>query len=204
MYVRILLYLCAQLNQIIYTMLNILFIVGSLRRESYNRQLAKQAENLLQGKAQVTYLEFAEMPFMNQDIEFPAPAVVQRVRDEVRIADGIWIFTPEYNSSYPGLLKNLLDWLSRPLKPNDYANPTAISGKPVTVSGAAGKSACKDSIGKLMPLLEMMRTRLMSEPIMSVALTHDAWQTGVLSLSPEQLAALQQQVEAFLAFIKEE
>ena len=140
---------------------------------------------------------------MNQDIEFPAPAVVQRVRDEVRIADGIWIFTPEYNSSYPGLLKNLLDWLSRPLKPNDYANPTAISGKPVTVSGAAGKSACKDSIGKLMPLLEMMRTRLMSEPIMSVALTPDAWQTGVLSLSPEQLAALQQQVEAYLAFIKE-
>ena len=196
-------YLCAQLNQIIHTMSNILFIVGSLRRESYNRQLAKQAENLLQGKAQVTYLEFADMPFMNQDIEFPAPAVVQRVRDKVRIADGIWIFTPEYNSSYPGLLKNLLDWLSRPLKPNDYANPTAISGKPVTISGAAGKSACKDSIGKLMPLLEMMRTRLMSEPIMSVALTPNAWQTGVLYLSPEQLTALQQQVEAFLAFIKE-
>ena len=184
-------------------MQNILFIVGSLRRESYNRQLAKQAENLLQGKAQVSYLEFADMPFMNQDIEFPAPAVVQRVRDEVQNADGIWIFSPEYNSSYPGLLKNLLDWLSRPLKPNDYANPTAISGKPVTVSGAAGKSACKDSIGKLLPLLTMMRTRLMSEPIMSVALTPDAWQTGILTLSPEQLAALQQQAEAFLAFVEE-
>ena len=182
-------------------MQNILFIVGSLRRESYNRQLAKQAEELLKGKANVSYLDFADMPFMNQDIEFPAPAVVQRVRNEVQKADGIWIFTPEYNSSYPGLLKNLLDWLSRPLKPNDYANPTAISGKPVTVSGAAGKSACKDSIGKLLPLLEMMRTRVMAEPIMSVALTPEAWQTGVLTLSQEQLAALQQQAESFLAFI---
>lgn len=54
-------------------MQNILFIVGSLRRESYNRQLAKQAEELLKGKANVSYLDFADMPFMNQDIEFPAP-----------------------------------------------------------------------------------------------------------------------------------
>ena len=63
-------------------MQHILFIVGSLRRESYNRQLAKQAEQLLQGKAEVSYLDFADLPFMNQDIEFPAPAAVQRVRDE--------------------------------------------------------------------------------------------------------------------------
>ena len=182
-------------------MQHILFIVGSLRRDSYNRQLAKQAEALLADKAQVTSLDYADMPFMNQDIEFPAPAVVARVREAVQQADGIWIFTPEYNSSYPGLLKNLLDWLSRPLKPNDYANPTAISGKPVAVSGAAGKSACKDSIGKLLPLLEMMRTRLMAEPIMSVALTPEAWQSGVLTLSQEQQAALRQQAEAFLAFI---
>ena len=183
-------------------MQHILFIVGSLRRESYNRQLAKQAEQLLRGKAEVSYLDFADLPFMNQDIEFPAPAAVQRVRDEVQKADGVWIFTPEYNSSYPGLLKNLLDWLSRPLKPNDYANPTAISGKPVAVSGAAGKSGCKDSMGKLMPLLEMMRTRLMAEPCTGFALTPEAWQTGVLTLSDEQLALLKQQAEAFLAFIQ--
>jgi len=182
-------------------MQNILFIVGSLRRDSYNRQLAKQAEAVLADKVQVTYLDYADMPFMNQDIEFPAPAVVARVREAVQQVDGIWIFTPEYNSSYPGLLKNLLDWLSRPLKPNDYANPTAISGKPVAVSGAAGKSACKDSIGKLLPLLEMMRTRVMAEPIMSVALAPDAWQSGVLTLSQEQQVALRQQAEAFLAFM---
>ena len=183
-------------------MTHILFIVGSLRKDSYNRQLAKLAEHFLQGKAEVKYLEFADMPYMNQDIEFPAPVAVQRVRDEVQKSDGVWIFTPEYNSSYPGLLKNLLDWLSRPLKPNDYANPTAISGKPLTVSGAAGKSACKDSMGKLMPLLEMMRTRLMQEPITGIALTPEAWQTGILTLSDEQTASLQQQAEAFVKFVE--
>lgn len=183
-------------------MKKVLFIVGSLRRESYNRQLAGQAEKLLQGKAEVSYLDFADLPYMNQDIEFPAPAAVQRVRDEVQRADAVWIFTPEYNSSYPGLLKNLLDWLSRPLKPNDYANPTAISGKPVTVSGAAGKSACMNSIGKMLPLLEMMRTNLMQEPITGIALSPEAWQTGELSMSEDQRAALRKQAEAFLQFIE--
>lgn len=183
-------------------MKNILFIVGSLRRDSYNRQLAQIAESFLRDKAQVTWLDYAAMPFMNQDIEFPAPAEVQRVRDEMQKADAVWIFTPEYNSSYPGLLKNLLDWLSRPLKPNDYANPTAISGKPVTVSGVAGKSACMDSISKLLPLLEMMRVRLLKEPLTAVALTPEAWQTGNISLSDEQLSALRRQVETFLMFIE--
>lgn len=183
-------------------MKKVLFIVGSLRRESYNRQLAGQAEKLLQDKAEIAYLDFADLPYMNQDIEFPAPATVQRVRDAVQQADAVWIFTPEYNSSYPGLLKNLLDWLSRPLKPNDYANPTAISGKPVTVSGAAGKSACMNSIGKLLQLLEMMRTNLMQEPITGIALSPEAWQTGVLSMSEDQRAALRKQAEAFLQFIE--
>lgn len=182
-------------------MKNILFIVGSLRRESYNRQLSLVAASLLADKAQVSYLDFADLPYMNQDIEFPAPAAVARVRDAVQKADGVWLFTPEYNSSYPGLLKNLLDWLSRPLKPNDYANPTAISGKPLTVSGVAGKSACKDSIDKLLSLLEMMRVNLMKEPITGIALTPEAWQSGILNLSDEQYTALQNQAEAFHAYI---
>lgn len=184
-------------------MKQILFIVGSLRRESYNLQLARMAEALLADKAEVAYLDFADLPYMNQDIEFPAPETVARVRQAVQQADGVWIFTPEYNSSYPGLLKNLLDWLSRPLKPNDYANPTAISGKPVAVSGAAGKSACMNSIGKLLPLLEMMRVRLMNEPVTGIALAPEAWQTGVLTLSAEQQTTLQRQADAFMDFMNE-
>ena len=101
-------------------MKKVLMIVGSLRKDSFNLQLAKVAEKILKGQAEVRYLHYADLPFMNQDMEFPAPESVARVRQEVLAADGIWIFSPEYNYQIPGVLKNLLDWLSRPLAPNDW------------------------------------------------------------------------------------
>ena len=87
----------------------ILFIIGSLRKNSFNRQLAaKCREILLQKGAEVSELEYSTIPFMNQDSETPVPASINRVRTEVAAADGIWIFTPEYNFAVPGVLKNLL------------------------------------------------------------------------------------------------
>ena len=62
-------------------MKKILFIIGSLRRESFNKQLAKEAEQLLLGRATVEYLDYSDVPLMNQDIEFPAPEAVTRVRE---------------------------------------------------------------------------------------------------------------------------
>ena len=104
---------------------HIVMIVGSLRKQSFNLQLAQKAAEMMAGKAQVTFLEYADLPFMNQDIEFPTPDPVTRTRNIVLSADGIWIMTPEYNSSYPGVLKNLLDWLSRPLSNGDLKKGTA-------------------------------------------------------------------------------
>ena len=91
----------------------ILAIVGSLRKASYNRQLAEKAKELIADNAEFEILEYADIPYMNQDIEFPAPEEILRVRAQVKQADGIWFFTPEYNHSIPGVLKNLIDWLSR-------------------------------------------------------------------------------------------
>ena len=82
-------------------MKNVLFVVGSFRAKSFNRQLAREAEKLLAPRCRVDWLDFADIPFMNQDIEDPAPAAVARVREAVRAADGVWFFTPEYNFSYP-------------------------------------------------------------------------------------------------------
>ena len=95
-------------------MKKVLLIVGSLRKESFNLQLAQLAAEMLKDKTQVSILHYADLPFMNPDIEFPTPESVARVRQEVLAADGIWIFSPEYNYQIPGVLKNLLDWLSRP------------------------------------------------------------------------------------------
>ena len=123
----------------------ILMIVGSMREQSFNRQLAQKAGELLGRRAEVTYLEYSDLPYMNQDIEFPTPEAVLRVREAVDKADGIWFVTPEYNFSYPGVLKNLLDWLSRPLKPRDFQSRTSMSGKKATISGVGGKSAASGS-----------------------------------------------------------
>ena len=93
-------------------MKRILMIVGSMRKESFNKKLALLAKELISDRAEVSFLEYKDIPPMNQDIEYPAPEEIERVRREVKSADGIWFMTAEYNYSYPGVLKNLLDWLS--------------------------------------------------------------------------------------------
>ena len=179
-------------------MKKVLMIVGSLRKNSFNHQLAKQVEAMLSGKAEIRYLHYADLPFMNQDIEFPAPESVSKVRQAVQEADGIWIFSPEYNYQIPGVLKNLLDWLSRPLVPNDWERGSSVKGKPVTVSGAAGRSGAAGVRKHLSALLEIMSMRLIGGMGSGVVLDAQAFQSGTLNLSGEKLAEIRAQAEAFL------
>ena len=182
-------------------MKKVLMIVGSLRKDSFNRQLAKRVEAMLAGKAEVRFLQFADLPFMDQDIEFPAPESVARVRQAVQEADGIWIFSPEYNYQIPGVLKNLLDWLSRPLVPNDWERGSVVKGNPVTISGVAGRSGAAGVRKHLSALLEIMSMKLIGGQGSGVSLDSDAFQSGVLNLSEENLAAIRKQADAFLEAI---
>ena len=118
-------------------MKKILFVIGSLRAKSFNRQVANVAKEMIGNRAEVQELDYSDLPLLNQDIEQPELEVVARIRKAVSEADGLWFFTPEYNMSYPGHLKNLLDWMSRPVKFMDYGTPTCINGKRVAISGAA-------------------------------------------------------------------
>ncbi|MGN1404987.1 MAG: NADPH-dependent FMN reductase, partial [Erysipelotrichaceae bacterium] len=169
-------------------MAKVLFIVGSLRKESFNMQMAKEAEKFIGEKAEVSYLEYSDIPYMNQDIEFPAPLEIQRVRNEVKEADGIWIFTPEYNGNIPGVLKNLLDWLSRPLAVGDLSTPVTV-GKTVTISSAAGKSAGAGVRASLAKLLTMMRTNLIMDEGTGVSLNKESFASGTAVLTDENIEA---------------
>ena len=182
-------------------MKKVLMIVGSFRKNSFNHQLAKQVETMLDRKAEVSFLQFGDLPFMNQDLEFPAPESVARVRQAVQEADGIWIFSPEYNYQIPGVLKNLLDWLSRPLLPSDRKSRSAVKEKVVTISGAAGKSAAIGVRRNLSKLLEIMSMKLVGGLGSGVALDAEAFRSGVLKLSEENLSEIKAQVEAFLKAI---
>ena len=170
-------------------MKKILFIIGSLRAKSFNRQVANVAKEIIGSRAEVQELDYSDLPLLNQDIEQPEPVVVARIRKAVAEADGLWIFTPEYNMSYPGHLKNLLDWLSRPVKFMDYGTPTCINGKRVAISGAGGKAATADCRKKLTELLTFMKAEVLPEQV-GIAVPAEAWGTDVLVLTDEQRAEL--------------
>jgi len=180
-------------------MKKILFVIGSLRAKSFNRQVADVAKEMIGNRAEVSELDYSDLPLLNQDIEQPELEVVARIRKEVSEADGLWIFTPEYNKSYPGHLKNLLDWLSRPVKPMDYGTPTCINGKRVAVCGAGGKAATADCRAKLTELLTFIKAEVLSEQV-GIAVPAEAWGTDVLTLTDEQKAALKVLADIMITF----
>ena len=182
-------------------MKKILIIVGSLRKNSFNLQLAHRVKDILSGKAEVEFLNYAGVPFMNQDIEYPAPAPVAEVRNAVAAADGVWIFTPEYNYQIPGVLKNLLDWLSRPVEKGDRSRNSVIKGKPVTISGAAGRSGAAGARKNLSALLQAMSVNLVYGEGTGIVLDGQAWSSDVLVLSGRDMQRLEKQAEEFIRAI---
>ncbi|MBO4723260.1 MAG: NAD(P)H-dependent oxidoreductase [Muribaculaceae bacterium] len=177
--------------------MKILFVIGSLRSKSFNRQLAEEAKRIIGDRAEVVELDYSDLPLINQDIEQPEPVAVARVRKEVADADALWIFTPEYNFSYPGHVKNLLDWLSRPVIPMDYGTPTCINGKRVAVSGAGGKMATANCRAKLTELLSFIKADVVAEQT-GIAVPAEAWGTDVLTLTDEQKSQLKAQADALI------
>jgi chromate reductase len=113
--------------------IRILGIAGSLRRGSHNLSLLRAAaQSLPPGVELDIYDGLAALPHYNEDLDVePAPHEVARLRDAVASADGLLIATPEYNGTIPGVLKNAIDWASRPFPGN------ALQGKPVAVIGAS-------------------------------------------------------------------
>ena len=181
-------------------MLKILFIVGSLRKDSFNLQLAQATEKYLEGKAEVKSLNYKDEPLFNQDIEFPAPLAVISVREDVKNADAIWIFTPEYNHYFPGVLKNLLDWLSRPAGKGEG---NVLNGKPVALSGITpGMSGTALVQDHLVTLLSFLNMKIMNVPRLTIpnAMTQ-LDKNGKLTLTTSA-KFLEKQAEAFLAFVE--
>ncbi len=110
--------------------LHVLGISGSLRHASYNTALLRAAAELLPPEMTLETFDLAPLPLFNQDNEKPFPEAVAELRARVAQADALLIATPEYNSSVSGVLKNAIDWASRPPKP-------PLNGKPVAIMGVS-------------------------------------------------------------------
>lgn len=112
--------------------MRVLAIPGSVRSGSHNTRLLRSAATLLPSGATLEVWDrLAELPHFSEDLEAAPGVAVEELRAAAREADAVLIATPEYNHSIPGVLKNALDWLSRP------SGSGALVGKPVAVVGAS-------------------------------------------------------------------
>ena len=117
---------------------NIAVVVGSIRKESFNAKLAKALEKLFPADFSFTHLRIDDLPLYNQDDDGNQAASVLRIKGEISAAQGVIFFTPEYNRSIPGVLKNAIDHASRPYGKSVWnGKPAGVLGVSVGPIGAA-------------------------------------------------------------------
>lgn len=173
----------------------ILGISGSLREGSHNTTLLRAAATQLPpGVSLDVYDELREIPPYDADFDVePADPAVSRFRDAIGRADGVLIATPEYNGSMPGVLKNALDWASRPFPEN------ALRGKPVAVIGAStGLFGAVWSQAETRKVLGIIGADVIDQEL-PVGLAESAFADGGGLLDNEQRAALAELVDVLAA-----
>lgn len=149
-------------------MTQIAVFVGSLRADSLNKKLAKNLEALAPEGVEFVYADISQLPLFSQEREGEFPSSAQDVKDIVESADGVLFVTPEYNRSIPGVLKNAIDWASRPWGSNSFdGKPAGIVGVSVSPLGTALAQA------HLKDILVYLNTKLVGQPEVYLAGAHD-------------------------------
>jgi NAD(P)H-dependent FMN reductase len=149
-------------------MARIVGIQGSLRRASFNAALLRAAAELAPASMAVEVASIAGIPLYDGDLESDrgVPEAVAELKDRIAGADGLLLVTPEYNSSMPGVLKNAIDWLSRP--PRDIAR--VFGDKPVAIMGATpGGGGTRLAQAAWLPVLRTLGMRAWSGRQLHVA-----------------------------------
>jgi chromate reductase len=118
--------------------LKIAVFVGSLRKDSFNRRLARAVEKLAPSELAFEHVRIDDLPLYSQDFDSAYPDVANRLKKDVEAADALLFVTPEYNRSVPGVLKNSIDIASRPWGTNSFAGkPGAVIGTSIGSTGTA-------------------------------------------------------------------
>lgn len=126
-------------------------LVGSVRKQSFNRMLANALAAMAAPALSLRVVEIGDLPFYNDELEGEAPATWQRVREAVGAADAVLFVTPEYNRSVPAVLKNAVDVLSRPYGKGALNGKTAavISASPGALGGFGANHHLRQSLAAL-------------------------------------------------------
>jgi chromate reductase len=171
-------------------------VVGSIRKDSFNRKLATALEKLFPADFSFTEVRIDDLPLYNQDKDANPPAEVTRMKGEISAAQGVLFVTPEYNRSIPGVLKNAIDQASRPY------GKSAWNGKPAGVIGASvgaiGTSLAQQHLRNILAYLNMPT---LGQP---EAFIHhkDELYDAAGNISEASKKFLQSWVDAYVAFVK--
>jgi chromate reductase len=179
--------------------MRVLGISGSLRRDSYNTALLRAAAERLPGGVEfVDFGRLEEIPAYDGDLEEgETPAAVADLREAMREADAVLIATPEYNSSIPGVLKNALDWASRP------AGESALMGTPAAVIGAStGMFGAVWAQAETRKVLGALGGRVLEREF-PFPRAQDSCADGEVTLTPEQSDALEEILRELIASAEE-
>jgi chromate reductase len=149
--------------------IRILGVAGSLRGGSYNRALLRAAQGRAPDGAVIEAFDLAAVPLYNGDLEAAGdPEGVAAFKQAIRAADGVLFVTPEYNHGVPGVMKNAVDWASRP--PQD----AALAGKPVGIIGASpGMTGSARGQSQLRQAFEFTNSYCMPQPELLVFRAHE-------------------------------
>lgn len=182
--------------------MKILLVSGSLRKQSMNTQMMKLAQSLLEthNDVEVQVLDWSNVPMFNQDLESPVLEAVQSCRDAFQWADGVWFFCPEYNGMIPGPLKNMLDWMSRPLDPS-AGWTSALSNLRAAICGVAGRSGSVNACLQLETLLKRLGVDVLDEHVQK-SFTGQQLAESVFEVDDKLTDDLSTLVSHFISFLQ--
>ncbi|MDB5162251.1 MAG: putative NADPH-dependent reductase [Candidatus Saccharibacteria bacterium] len=141
------------------SMTKIAVLAGSLRADSMNKQLAKIIEGFVSSDVKFIHLDISEVPLFNQDLEADVPASVKKLKADIDSVDGVLLITPEYNRGMPGVIKNAIDWASRPYGDNSFdRKPVAITGSTGSPWGTVGAQQ------QLRVVMSYLNAHIMGQP----------------------------------------
>lgn len=176
-------------------MTKVAVLVGSLRKDSINRRLALAVARLAAPDLKLNIVEIGDLPLFNEELEGDPPASVLRLRREIAEADAVLFFTPEYNRSIPAVLKNAVDWVSRPYFENGWA------GKPGAVLGSSlGPAGALVAQAHLRSILTAIGVELMGRPEVGLHHTPDLIDESGVVTNDATRAFLQDWTSRFAAF----
>ena len=177
--------------------LKIAVIVGSLRRDSFNRRLAHALAKLAPSDFAFTQLPIHDLPLYNQDDDDTPAETVVRLKAQIAAAQGLLFVTPEYNRSIPGVLKNAIDQASRPYGQSAWAGkPAGVIGASV---GAIGTSMAQQHLRNILAYLDMPT---LGQPEAFIHATPSLFDSaGQLGESPKKF--LQAWMDRYVAWVKQ-